>query len=249
LCSKKKNQVKKSIIILICMFLLTVGIYYIVSYNNAIEYTKTETETTEPSTEKIVDDTIEEDVVEQVQTNKYVNIEYPEDVFMYTYNNVDNKMFEVDQTYEIEHELWEIIMSEDDLYVNKKQSKEAKAYYQDVNNYDWYIVFDDEEYQLHPIIIDEKELTVIDNFTDMEKNMSVFFDEMKEFGSLVKISKDKLIYGTTTIVKHEDTWYYKSDIIDDEIEEDGTNPTYVKMLPLSLNDKIKKLEGKENGSK
>ena len=60
-----------------------------------------------------------------------------------------------------------------------------------------------------------------------------------DFGSIAKISKDSVVRGTLSIAKYDGNWYWKSEVIDESREKDGTWPEYVQPLPESLNEKIK----------
>ena len=69
--------------------------------------------------------------------------------------------------------------------------------------------------------------------------MSIPFEK---FGILSKISKDGLIEGKVDLVLNEGTWYWKSEVIDEEREKDGDYPEFVVELPETLAERISDLD-------
>lgn len=171
---------------------------------------------------------------------EYAFLDYPSNIFYYDYNGNDSDKFEeVDGIYPIESAQWNMIWNGGDLYCDKSLVEEAANYYASDENYDWYIVIDTEdEESSHSINITNEELDVIYGLEEMKKNKSVFWEEFESQGSLVKISKDGMVRGTLSVAKCDGNWYWKSEIIDESREEDGTWPEYVQPLPESLNNKI-----------
>lgn len=176
----------------------------------------------------------------QYEGTEYAYLEYPSNVFYYDYNGKDSDKFEeVDGIYPIESPQWNMIWNGGDLYCDKRSVEEAVSYYASDENYDWYVVIDTEDEELsYPVNVTDEELSVIYSLEEMEKDVSVFWEEFEAQGSLVKISKDGMVRGILSIAKYNGNWYWKSEIIDESREEDGTWPEYVQSLPESLNNKI-----------
>lgn len=180
------------------------------------------------------------DIVEY-EGEDYVFLEYPANVFYYDYNGNSNDNFEeVDGIYPVESPKWDMIWNGGDLYCVKACVDEASSYYADDNNYDWYVVLDTEDEEIScPVNITDEELNVIYGLEEMKKDVSVFWEEFEAQGSLVKISKDGMVRGTLSIAKYDGKWYWKSELVDESREEDGTWPEYVQLLPETFNGKIK----------
>ena len=174
----------------------------------------------------------------------YAFVEYPANIFYYDYNgNSSDNFVEVDGIYPIASPQWDMIWNGGDLYCDKNAVEEASSYYANDDNYDWYVVIDTADEELsYPVNIMDEELDAIYSLEDMEKDKSVFWEEFEAQGSLVKISKDGIVRGTLSIAKCDGSWYWKSELIDESREEDGTWPEYVQPLPESLDSKIKEVE-------
>ena len=56
---------------------------------------------------------------------------------------------------------------------------------------------------------------------------------------LKKTSVDGFICGSTSLAFYEDAWYWRSEIIDENQEKDGTWPEYVYPMPESFQEKVK----------
>lgn len=161
----------------------------------------------------------------------YVYLEYRNDLFIYDY--ITDKEFEVDEIYPIKIGKWDGIYSEGDLYVEKSQIKEAINYYQDDDNYDWYFVYEDGDNEReYPISIDKKEKKYLYDLDNKKKEVTITFDDIKYFGNIKKVSKDKTISGIITLANVDNKWYWKSEIMKDDLNE------YVIALPSSLNKKM-----------
>lgn len=176
--------------------------------------------------------------------NEYVFLEYPENEFYYDYNgNAHDTFDEVDGIYPVDSPKWEIIWNGGDLCCIKDKADEANNYYADDENYDWYVGIDtEEELEFYPVNITDSECEAIYGFEEMEKATSVFMEEFDVHGSIIKISKDGIVRGTISIVKYDGNWYWKSEVIDESREKDGTWPEYVQPLPETLDRKVKEVE-------
>ena len=161
----------------------------------------------------------------------YVNLEYNMDIFTYGFNS--NEYYEEDIIHPIKHKKWDAVYFDGDLYILDKQVKEAKKYYKDDNNYEWFIVFDinDEEVK-KSISISKEELKYLYDIENKSRKETMKFDDIKEFASIMKISKDNAVYALISLANYKDSWYYKTEVMNDNDEE------YIIDLPESLNKKI-----------
>ena len=161
----------------------------------------------------------------------YVNLEYNMDIFTYGFNG--NEYYEEDIIHPIKHKKWDAVYFDGDLYILDKQVKEAKKYYKDDNNYEWFIVFDinDEEVK-KSISISKEELKYLYDMENKSRKDTMKFDDIKEFASIKKISKDNTVYALISLANYKDSWYYKTEVMNDNDEE------YIIDLPESLNKKI-----------
>ena len=173
----------------------------------------------------------------------YVSLSYPANVFYYDYNGNSHDNFEdVDGKYPIDSPKWDMIWNGGDLYCIKKRITEAEEYYANDDNYSWYALVDrdeeDNEINSCPITVTDAELQAIYDVEYQEKDLAVFFDEFEKLGSVFKISKDGVVRGTISVGKYKGHWYWKSEIIDESIEQNDTWPEYIQPLPDSLSRKI-----------
>ena len=178
---------------------------------------------------------------------EYVALEFPANIFYYDYNgNSHDNFSEVDGRYPIDSPKWDMIWNGGDLYCIKSSADEAKAYYADDKNYVWYVLIDsdeeDNEINSCPITVDAAELEVIYNIESRDRDLAAFFDQFEKHGSVFKISKDGVVRGTISVVKYNGIWYWKSEVIDESQELDGTWPEYIQPLPASLSEKIAEAE-------
>jgi len=161
----------------------------------------------------------------------YDNLEYNMDIFTYGFNS--NEYYEEDIIHPIKHKKWDAVYFDGDLYILDKQVKEAKKYYKDDNNYEWFIVFDinDEEVK-KSISISKEELKYLYDMENKSRKDTMKFDDIKGFASIKKISKDNTVYALISLANYKDSWYYKTEVMNDNDEE------YIIDLPESLNKKI-----------
>ena len=97
---------------------------------------------------------------------------------------------------------------------------------------------EDNEINSCPIDITDAELEQVYDIENQERDLALFFEDFEEQGSLFKISKDGVVRGTISLCKYKGAWYWKSEVIDESVERDGTWPEYVQPLPQSLSSKI-----------
>lgn len=171
----------------------------------------------------------------------YVCLEYNLDVFTYGFNS--NQYFEVDEISQVFHEKWDMIYFDGDLFVAEEQALDAISYYASDDNYEWFFVFDDGDSEVvYPISFSDEELKFLYNVDSMERNETMLFDEIKNFGSIKKVSKDESVYALISLAYYKDSWYWKSEIID--VNQEG-DPEYVVRLPDSINEKISNVFNKK----
>lgn len=171
---------------------------------------------------------------------KYVPVTFNQDLFTCGFGMGGE--FEVDETYPVECEQFDMIHNNGDLYVVKSQADQATDYYQDDANYNWSVsIFaeDEEEDPVSPIAITPEELEYIYQLENQEKDLAVFFDEIQQQATLIKTSKDGVARGSMELALYDGKWYWRSGIIDDTREKDDTWPEYIYPMPDSFQDKIK----------
>lgn len=183
------------------------------------------------------------------QGSEYVCLEYPLNVFYYYYNgNSHDNFAEVDGTYPIDSSKWDMVWSSGDLYCIKSHVDKANSFYSNDDNYVWYVVIDsegdseDSEINSCPVEVTDEELEEIYAVEDRKRDLAVFFEDFEKMGSLFKISEDGMVRGTISIGKYDGKWYWRSEVIDESQERDGTWPEYVQPLPDTIDLKIKENE-------
>jgi len=150
--------------------------------------------------------------------------------------------FETDVTYPIEGAQFDMMHNSGDLYVAEDQAGEAANYYQDDGNYEWQIsIFaeDEDEDPVSPIEVTTEELDYIYDMEAQEKDLAIYFDEIEQQATLIKTSRDGIARGSIELALYDGQWYWRTEIIDDTQEKDGTWPEYVYPMPESFQDKIK----------
>ena len=164
----------------------------------------------------------------------YVLLEYNMDIF--TYNHNSNNYYEEDIIHPVIHNKWDTIYFNGDLFILDKQVKKATEYYADDKNYDWYIVFDNEDSEVKKSIsISKNELSYLYNMEEIERKNTITFDDIDKFADILKVSKDGLVQAIVTLAQVDDHWYYKTEIMTDDDRE------YVVKIIDSLNTKINNL--------
>ena len=173
----------------------------------------------------------------EYESEKYVLLEYNTDIFYYDYNN--SSYLEEDVIHPVECDQWKMVIYNGDLFVEKGKHDVAQEYYADDANYDWQVTAENEdEVETYPVTLTDDEYAYIYDMENLEKEMSVFYDEIETFGSLEKVSKDGIIKAGIDLVQVDDAWYWKTELIDENKEEDDDYPEYVQELPASLVEKI-----------
>ena len=168
------------------------------------------------------------------QNKTYVLLEYNMDIFTYNYNS--NNYYEEDIIHPISHNKWDVVYFNGDLFILDKHVKMAKKYYANDKNYDWYVIFDEEEKEVKKSIsISSDELLYLYNIEKVERDNTIIFDDIDKFASILKVSKDGLVQAIITLVQIDGSWYYKTEIMTDDDRE------YVVKICDSLNNKINDL--------
>lgn len=170
----------------------------------------------------------------------YVPVTFNQDIFLCAFG-VGGE-FETDVTYPIEGAQFDMIHNSGDLFVVESQEGEAASYYQDDANYDWTVsIFaeDEDEDPVMPIDVTAEELEYIYQLEEQEKDLTIFFDDIEQQATLIKTSKDGIARGSIELALYECQWYWRSEIIDENQEKDGTWPEYVYPMPESFQEKVK----------
>lgn len=164
----------------------------------------------------------------------YVPLQLPQDPYTYFYDK-EFEVYDEDTRVLLEEGNFQLLYANEDLYVLKEEAKEAKKYYSQDENYQWYLV-EDTAYgeEKKPLSLTEIDLDYISDVEDHDRDMTLFFEDYEKLGSLKKISKDKAISGILSLGYYQDKWYWRSEIIDESQEEDGTWPEYVQEMPESV---------------
>lgn len=169
--------------------------------------------------------------------DKYVPVEFGQDIYMYYCN--EEEPSEEGAIQKVSGGDYDMILCEGDIYCMKKEAEQASGYYADDANYDWFAVIDAEDDTIeYPISVTADEMAYLNSIESQPRETAIFFDEIETFATLNKTSKDGIISGVTELAYYEGNWYWRSEIIDESREKDGTWPEYVYALPKSLSDKI-----------
>ncbi|MBE6587696.1 MAG: hypothetical protein E7647_04690 [Ruminococcaceae bacterium] len=168
----------------------------------------------------------------------YTYLEFPGDIFCYDLAE-GLEDYEEDEYLPVDHEKWDIIFYNGDLFVLSSQAEEAIEYYSDRASYTWSVIIydpNDDPCGPYPLTVSEEESDYIYGMEDLERDKTLAFDDIESFASLVKISNDGFISGTTSLAAYDGVWYWRSEIIDDTVE--GW-PEYVVPLPDAVAKQIK----------
>lgn len=174
--------------------------------------------------------------IDTIKYNKktYYLLEYNTDIFTYYHNS--NKYYEEDLIHPVTHNKWDVVYFNGDLFILNKEVKKAINYYKNDINYDWYVVFDNEDNEIRKtILINNKELSYLYNIEKEKERSTIVFKDIDMFADILKISKDGLVQGIITLVQVDGIWYYKTEIMTDDDRE------YVIKITDTLNEKINKL--------
>lgn len=165
--------------------------------------------------------------------NNYVLLEYNLDVFTYNFNNNANNYYEDDIIYPVQHNKWNVIYFNGDIFILDKQVELATKYYSNDKNYKWFITYEENDNVIKiPVSISSKELDYIYNIENVKHRELTTFEQIDKFVDIVKISDDNFIEALINIVQCDDFWYWKTEIMNENDEE------YIVPLPQSLNKKI-----------
>ena len=172
----------------------------------------------------------------EYEGKKYFLIQYNSDIF--NYDLTSDIEYEEDEICPIEKAKWDTVYYNGDLFIVETDVEKASRYYSDDQNYNWWVKIEepnsDSEYTAN-LTLSYAEREYIYNMENMDKNKTIFFEDIKKFATLAKTSNDGLITATTELVWCDDRWYWRSEIIDEGVE--GW-PEYIFKLPQTLNDRI-----------
>ena len=161
----------------------------------------------------------------------YYLLEYNQDVF--TYNFYYNDYLEEELVQPIEHDKWDIVYLDGDLFLPRDEVKKATEYYSDDKNYDWFIIIEkDDTETIIPLTITKEEIEFIYDLDNKERKETMVFDDIEMFADITKISKDKTIFALISLARVNHTWYWKTEIMTDDDRE------YIIEVPETLNSKL-----------
>lgn len=177
------------------------------------------------------------DVV-KYEGEKYSILGYPADIFMYDLaQGADN--YEEDETVPLDGSQWRMVYNNCDVYCHTDDFDDANAYYNNHENYVWYVTIEDGDKEFtYPLEISMEDFEYIYRMEDMDKETAIFFDEIETQGSLIKISKDGFIEGRTGLAEYQGQWYWRTETIDENRERNGEWPEYMIPLPETVTDQI-----------
>ncbi len=169
---------------------------------------------------------------------KYTLLQYPMDIFFYDLaEGVDG--YREDETVPLKGSWWPMVYNNGDVFCDEDDIYDANAYYNNHENYYWYVIIETEdEEKTYPIEISIEDFGYIYRMEDMDKETAIFFEEIEKQGSLIKTSKDGFIEGRTGLAQYKGRWYWRTEIIDESRECDGEWPEYVIPLPETVGDEI-----------
>lgn len=161
----------------------------------------------------------------------YYLLEYNLDIF--TYNFYYNDYLESGKIHPIKHDTWEFVYLDGDLFLPVNEVEKATNYYKDDKNYDWFITTDEKDIEtIVPITLTKEETEFIYNMDNIERKKTFAFDDIEQFATITKISKDKTVFALISLARYDNNWYWKTEIMTDD------NREYIIELPESLNNKI-----------
>lgn len=170
--------------------------------------------------------------------DKYLPIEYNQDIFAYYYIG-DSEYGEEGEVSPVEGSKFDMVQCEGDLYCLKDEQEAAQSYYSSDENFIWSVAVDTEDDIVTcPLEVTEEEMGAVYGIENQEKDQAIFFDEIEAFATLTKTSKDGIVSGVTELAYYEGNWYWRSEIIDESREKDGDWPEYVYAIPETLSQKI-----------
>ena len=171
----------------------------------------------------------------------YEPLTFNQDIFYYDFCGTDTYI-EEDENFPIEGGAYKLVYRDGDVYCVQNQVKDANVFYADDSNYHWQLIVwnekIDEEKTLE-VTLSQDELDYLSSIEKQDKDLALFFDEIELQGTLKKTSSDGIIIGITDLAYYEGQWYWRSEIIDENQEKDGTWPEYVYPMPESFQKKVK----------
>ena len=171
---------------------------------------------------------------------KYSVFGYPADIFMY--DLAEGVECEEDESVPLDGSQWRMVYNNGDVYCNTDDIDAANAYYNNHENYNWFVNIEYDDYEkMYPLNISMEDFEYIYRMEDMNKETAIFFDEIETQGSLIKVSKDGFIEGRTGLAEYDGKWYWRTETIDESRERDGEWPEYVIPLPEAVSDEIMEL--------
>lgn len=167
----------------------------------------------------------------------YVYLQFPGDLFCYDLREAVD--CEEDERVPVPHEAWDFVYHEGDLFVAESQRKAAAAYYAADENYTWSVVVEDrdcEEIARIHLTVDTQARKAIYAMEGKARETTLLFEDIEQFGTLVKTSNDGFVEARAGLACHAGTWYWRTETIDDTVE--GW-PEYVVRLPESITKQIR----------
>ncbi len=170
---------------------------------------------------------------------KYTLLQFSADIFYYDLcESVD---YEEDTVLPLQHSNWDLIYYNGDILILDSQAEDAAAFYGNDENFKWSVFIDDpqiEETYTLPLSLSKEELKYIYSMESAQKESTLFFEDIEISASLIKTSNDGLISASTSLAFSKNTWYWRSEVINETIE--GW-PEYVVNLPESLSKQLNEL--------
>lgn len=163
---------------------------------------------------------------------QYIYMPFPGDIFYYDLHNT--VACEEDENVPIPHSNWKFVYRDGDLFVLDAHKTAAVDYFHNDENYDWFIVIEDpdsEEAETVPISVTAQDRAYIYSMEGMKRDVTLLFEDIEIFASLVKTDKTGLISASASLAYYAGNWYWRSEAIDDSAE--GW-PEYVIQLPESI---------------
>ena len=168
----------------------------------------------------------------------YLLLEYNQDIFFYDLAYYVD--YEEDENLPLDHDKWDLVYRDGDIFILDTQAEEAIAFYADDSNYTWSVIIypddSEDEYSI-PLTVSDSDVDYIYKMDSMERDRTLAFDDIEVFATLAKTSSDGLIQATVSLAAKGGEWFWRSEVIDDTA--DGW-PEYVFPLPESLTSQIKK---------
>ena len=136
------------------------------------------------------------------------------------------------------------------IYCPQDELEKVKAYYQNDDNYEWYLetsYYDENKEPYYfseekKVSLTKEELSVINELKVTEADTSLAYVEDAEEYHLLKRSKDGIMEGRTTLAYDQGIWYWNTDVADEEADETETWYNYVCELPETVTEKLNRVK-------